>query len=44
MYARNHHRLSAAAARGITDAGANVLDLGLSGTKKMYWSETEFGA
>ena len=36
--------LAAAAARGITDAGANVLVLGLSGTKKMYWSETEFGA
>ena len=28
--------LAAAAARGITDAGANVLVLGLSATKEMY--------
>jgi hypothetical protein len=27
-----------------TDAGANVLDLGRSGTKGMYWLATKFGA
>lgn len=29
---------------GITDFGADVLDLGLSGTEEMYWAVTSFGA
>lgn len=29
---------------GITDSGANVLDIGLSGTEEMYWAVTEFKA
>ena len=29
---------------GITDSGANVLDIGLSGTEEMYWAVTEFNA
>ena len=36
--------LAATAARGITDAGADVLDLGLSGTEEMYWAVTEVAA
>jgi len=33
-----------AAARGVTDAGADVLDIGMAGTEEMYWAVTEFGA
>lgn len=36
--------LSMAIARGIMDAGGNVLDLGLCGTEEMYWAVTQFGA
>ena len=35
---------AAAAARGVKDAGADVLDIGLAGTEEMYWSVKEFGA
>ncbi len=35
---------AAATAQGITDAGSNVLDLGMAGTEEMYWAVTEFGA
>lgn len=35
---------AAAVARGICDAGGDVIDIGLSGTEEMYWSVTEFGA
>ncbi len=30
--------------RGIMDAGADVLDIGLSGTEEFYWATTEFAA
>ena len=33
-----------AAARGVMDAGSDVLDIGMSGTEEMYWAATEFGA
>ena len=33
-----------AAARGVTDAGADVFDIGMAGTEEMYWAVTEFGA
>ena len=33
-----------AVARGVIDAGANVLDIGLSGTEEVYWSVSEFNA
>ena len=36
--------LSAAVAKGVVDAGADVLDIGMSGTEEMYWAVTEFGA
>ena len=32
------------AARGVADAGADVLDIGMAGTEEMYWAVTEFGA
>jgi phosphomannomutase len=32
-----------AAARGIMDAGADVLKIGMAGTEEMYWAVTEFG-
>ena len=35
---------AAAAARGVRDAGADVLDIGMAGTEEMYWAVTEFGA
>lgn len=35
---------AAAVARGVCDAGGDVLDLGLCGTEEMYWAVTEFGA
>ncbi|MED7678049.1 phosphomannomutase [Rhodobacteraceae bacterium IMCC15231] len=35
---------SAAAARGVIDAGANVFNIGMAGTEEMYWAVTEFGA
>ena len=35
---------AASAARGILDAGSNVLDIGMAGTEEMYWAVTEFGA
>jgi phosphomannomutase len=35
---------AAAAARGVMDAGADVLDIGMAGTEEMYWAVTEFGA
>lgn len=37
-------QLAAAVARGITDVGADVLDLGLCGTEEMYWAVTQFNA
>ena len=33
-----------AAASGIVDAGANVLNVGLAGTEEMYWAVNSFGA
>ena len=36
--------LASSVARGLTDAGCNVLDLGLSGTEEMYFATTHFGA
>jgi phosphomannomutase len=35
---------AAAAARGVLDAGADVLNIGMAGTEEMYWAVTEFGA
>ena len=35
---------AAAAAQGVLDAGADVLDIGMAGTEEMYWAVTEFGA
>ena len=37
-------KLATAVARGITDAGADVLNLGLCGTEEMYWAVTQFSA
>ena len=36
--------LARAVAKGICDAGADVLDIGLAGTEEMYAAVTEFGA
>ncbi|MDB4240794.1 phosphomannomutase [Yoonia sp.] len=36
--------LAASVTRGITDAGCDVLDLGLAGTEEMYFATTHFGA
>ncbi len=36
--------LAAAVAHGISDGGADVLDLGLCGSEEMYWAVTELGA
>ena len=36
--------LAAAVARGVTESGSKVLDIGLAGTEEMYWAVTEFGA
>jgi phosphomannomutase len=35
---------AAAAARGVVDAGADALKIGMSGTEEMYWAVTELGA
>ena len=35
---------AAAAARGVMDAGSDVLNIGMAGTEEMYWAVTEFGA
>ena len=35
---------AASAARGVTDAGSDVLSIGMAGTEEMYWAVTEFGA
>ena len=35
---------AAAVGRGVCDAGADVLALGMAGTEEMYWAVTEFGA
>lgn len=36
--------LAQSVARGLTDQGCEVLDLGLSGTEEMYFATTHFGA
>ena len=36
--------LAAAVSRGVTDAGCDVLDIGLAGTEEMYWAVTQFDA
>ena len=36
--------LAEVAARGVREAGADVLDIGLSGTEEMYWAVTSQGA
>ena len=33
-----------AVARGICDAGSDVITIGMAGTEEMYWAVTEFGA
>ena len=33
-----------AAARGVMDAGADVIHVGMAGTEEMYWAVTKFGA
>jgi phosphomannomutase len=33
-----------AVSNGVTDAGADVLDIGMSGTEEMYWAVTKFKA
>ena len=35
---------AAAAARGVQDAGSEVLEIGISGTEEMYWAVTQFSA
>ena len=35
---------AAAVARGVLDAGADVLDIGMAGTEEMYWAVTQLGA
>ena len=35
---------AAAAAGGVIDAGADVINIGMAGTEEMYWAVTEFGA
>jgi phosphomannomutase len=35
---------AAAVGRGLCDAGADVLAIGMAGTEEMYWAVTEFGA
>ena len=35
---------AAAVGRGVCDAGADVLTIGMAGTEEMYWAVTEFGA
>jgi phosphomannomutase len=35
---------AAAVGRGVCDAGADVLTIGMAGTEEMYWAATEFGA
>lgn len=37
-------KFAGAVSHGIIDAGADVLDIGLSGTEEMYWGVTEFKA
>ena len=36
--------LACAVADGITDSGANVLDIGLAGSEEMYWAVSEFSS
>ena len=36
--------LAEAVARGVGDAGGDVMDIGLAGTEEMYWAVTEFSA
>ena len=33
-----------AASKGVRDAGADVVSIGMAGTEEMYWAVTEFGA
>ena len=35
---------AAAASKGARDAGADVINIGMSGTEEMYWAVTKFGA
>ena len=35
---------ASAVARGVLDAGGDVLEIGLCGTEEMYWAVTEFEA
>ena len=35
---------TAAAAKGVPDAGADAINIGMAGTEEMYWAVTEFGA
>ena len=33
-----------AAARGVSDSGADIIDIGMAGTEEMYWAVTQFDA
>jgi phosphomannomutase len=35
---------AAAASKGVCDAGADAVNIGMAGTEEMYWAVTEFGA
>ena len=35
---------AAASSKGVRDAGADALNIGMAGTEEMYWAVTEFGA
>ncbi|MDA8818038.1 phosphomannomutase [Planktomarina sp.] len=35
---------AAAASKGVRDAGADVMNIGMAGTEEMYWAVTEFAA
>jgi phosphomannomutase len=35
---------AAAVARGVMDAGSDVLNIDMAGTEKMFWAVTEFAA
>ena len=35
---------TAATAKIVRDAGADAINIGMAGTKEMYWAITEFGA
>ena len=44
MRARPAQPLRPRHAQGRSDAGADVINIGMAGTEEMYWAVTEFGA